>query len=732
MPEFPFSWVTLFLVTSYLMGVACLYRGLRIGSVQGWTMGLREIGLFLLFCGLGYSVESWAHARTPYYYYSTEFPDRVPRIPFEKIPHFPLPPEKPCSDMVKDRVNETLNGREIPLTIPIMEGALAFAALWTSRRLNAPLLLRPFLAGMVLVNVDILLDPIVATTHSCSGAVLRTGLGFWHWYTDDAYISRLYGIPLFNFAGWYGAAVLLVSLAYLLHWGGQHTASRWGPKAWRSTELPPAKKGLMWLALVSGPALVLQLSPSLKHPLPHAAQWVIFLVMVVGTGVVVLRKSRRFHTNRSEEGDLTAILFLPVLFAVFAFLGSGQFMRTPTFLVAALITSATAALLCWWPYQEAILRFAQRLIFLDRFIRLHYVGYPWMLILLGAAFAAAPSLTAAKVGALLLVGLSFHIYSCVLNDVIDLDIDRTQVRRRNDPLVRGSIDRTTAHVFALIQLPIMALVTQLLRGDGVALLLIAVACVLMGIYNRWGKLCPIPPLTDLLQGVAWGTLALYGAWVAGGLAPIPWVVFAYGAGFMFLINGIHGGLRDLANDVSCKRTNTALFLGARPGGSDPYAVFSTWRIVAFAFAIQSAMIGLMARVLFHDPLSYFVPIYGITLEVGQPGHLLLWWGVALAFSGVAVWCHVLLWRLVKPDLARRDEAGSWHAFAILLLPLIVLGPALPRSMQVVVPLCFFLPLSVQYVEPIVGRFFPALRGQMSNAPEAAVAAVDPSLPEETS
>lgn len=55
----------------------------------------------------------------------------------------------------------------------------------------------------------------------------------------------------------------------------------------------------------------------------------------------------------------------------------------------------------------------------------------------------------------------------------------------------------------------------------------------------------------------------------------------------------------------------------------------------------------------------------------------------------------------------------WHAFAIRLLLVIAFTPALKRDLQVIVLLCFFVPLLVQFVDPIVGTVFPALRGRMA-------------------
>lgn len=746
MNQTPLTWIALFMITCNLMGIACLYRCFRMGSQHGWSIGAKEIGIFLLFCGTGYFVESWAHARTPYYHYSPDFPDRVQRVYVEGLPFFKKPDRHDCSDKVNEIVDNELGGRPIPLVIPIMEGSLAFAALWTSRLLKAPIWVRPLLAGWVLVNVDALVDPIVATTHNCHGDVLRQGLNFWHWYIDDTYIAHWYGIPVFNFVGWFGAAVMLVSFAHLIGWGSDVTL--WaapkvvprmkssapppsGEEAWNrrlhSNWPPRLEHGILWCFFFGAPALVLVVSPSfLKEPPSHSFQWAALVVTLGVTGAAVLSKARRFHTKEPEAADLTRALILPVLFGVFAFLISKQFMETPTFFIIALITAALGALLCWWPYEEATQRFSWYVADVDRFIRLHYVGYPWMLVLLGGALAVlplkpspgpvAPLLPGGTIGVLLGVALCFHIYSCVLNDVLDMDLDKTQVRRQQDPLIRGEISRTAAHVFALLQLPIIVLLTQLVGGSFVSLALIGAASLLMGAYNWWGKRCPIPPITDFIQGLAWGALALYGAVTAGklgdirDLGPLPWVIFAYGAGFMLLINGVHGGLRDLANDIKQKRKNTAIFFGAKPSADDPYTVFSTAKLAVFAFAIQTLMLGLMAWQLYQST-DYYAPVTGIHLEHETNAYKLLRDIIIGLFLFVVIWCHLLLWRLVQPGWAKRDEAGSMHAFAILLPPLIVFTFTLDPVMQVVVPFCYFVPLLAQFA--VVGKVFAAL-GQGPN------------------
>lgn len=702
--EPPFSWIAVFLAVSYLMGVACVYHALRVVGEEGWSSGLREIAIFLAFCGLGYFVESWAHARTPYYVYATEFPDRLPRLPVENWSGlFRVPRTTDCATFCKDEHNKLI-GRTIPLSVPILEGSMAYGALWTARLLVAPVWLRPLLAGLVLVTIDALIDPIVASTYTCKGIVVRKGLGFWRWYIDKEQLAAWYGIPLFNFAGWYGAAMFLVALAHLIGWGDD--TRRWlVPKLRRRpppADRPPMWRGVLLIMAVVAPVVVVRFSPSIENALPPSVQWAALAAIVGGTVFLVMRQARIFRTDGRVRPELIQAVFLPVAFGIVALIVSGQFIGTPTFLIPALILVGAGAVIAWWPYEPGIRWFADRLADVDRFIRLHYVGYPWMLVMLGAAFSArhGTRLSAPQIGGMLLVALSFHIYSCVMNDVIDLRLDQSQVRRNRDLLVSGRIEPGTALRFALVQLPIMAFLTQLLRGELLPVALLTVACALMAVYNVWGKRFPVPPVTDALQGIAWGTLALYGAAVVGSISPAAWIVCAYGAGFILLINGIHGGLRDLANDVGNGRNNTAHWLGAMPDRSDQYTVRSTTLVVVFAFAVQTLLFALVGYQLYQKWLSY---------DAAQRA------AVITALGLVAVVCHVLLWRLVKPGPARRDDAGSMHAFAILLPLLIVFWPALNRPMRVIVPLCYFVPLLVQFVEPVVVWFVPKLKGEMLTA-----------------
>ena len=61
----------------------------------------------------------------------------------------------------------------------------------------------------------------------------------------------------------------------------------------------------------------------------------------------------------------------------------------------------------------------------DRFVRIHFLFFTCLWPLLGA-ISVKPDLSIGELSALMVAALAYHLYAFVLNDVIDLPIDRTQ------------------------------------------------------------------------------------------------------------------------------------------------------------------------------------------------------------------------------------------------------------------------------------------------------------------
>lgn len=219
-------------------------------------------------------------------------------------------------------------------------------------------------------------------------------------------------------------------------------------------------------------------------------------------------------------------------------------------------------------------------------IRVSTLGFTLLLPLLGAA-SAQRALTGAPVLALIAVGLAFHIFAYVLNDVVDLPVDRTEPLRADSPLVRGTISRAQALWLALLQLP-LAFVLAFVAGAGpLALLMLGAAFAGLTIYDLYGKRSRWPLLTDVIEAGGFCALVLFGALLVG--APRPDTVWLLGIVFVYvlLITGVHGSVRDLANDYARGARTTAIWLGVRP--ADGSAVKLSGALIAYAFVLQGAM-----------------------------------------------------------------------------------------------------------------------------------------------
>jgi 4-hydroxybenzoate polyprenyltransferase len=310
----------------------------------------------------------------------------------------------------------------------------------------------------------------------------------------------------------------------------------------------------------------------------------------------------------------------------------------------------------------------------DRFVRLHFLCFSTWLVLLGAASTAARPDPAAVAG-LLAVALCFHVYSYVQNDVVDLPVDRTQPSRARDPLVTGALRPWQALALALAQVP-LALALDLWLGGGIggAAVLIA-GFALMAVYNLWGKRCFLPPLTDAAQGLAWGSLALFGAIVAPGPPTLlTAVVCGSGAGFILLINGVHGGLRDLDNDLAAGKKTTSIFFGARPQAGSAILVPAGLR--AFAWSVQLGLVAL-----------WLLPFPGNAFGYGTA----TWWtalAAALLLSAVNV--RYMAW-VFRPEHPAWGSRFRVHMFFLLLAPLAVFAPSLGAGYAALVFFCYLAP-----------------------------------------
>jgi len=315
-----------------------------------------------------------------------------------------------------------------------------------------------------------------------------------------------------------------------------------------------------------------------------------------------------------------------------------------------------------------------KLIDLDNLIRPRYFIFTSMLVLLGVA-AVTPDPGWKILLAGVLVALAFHIFAYIQNDVLDLPIDRTQVLRANDPLVSGLISPGKAMTIALLQIPISFLISWWVGAGLWAYIALIAGFVFMTIYNMYGKRCPIPMLTDSAQGIGWGSLSIYGSLIATGeVNTLSFVAGGFGFAFLFLINGVHGGLRDLGNDIKLGCSTTAIYYGAYVDDQD--RVVCTPAVRRFAFFALAVYIAPASIALVRGDFGY------------QGAEML---AVAVAWTGISLFSAVVLYKLTAPLIENRNMIIRYHGTPLLLSSVVVFLPLMYPVLITTLVVCHLVP-----------------------------------------
>lgn len=324
-----------------------------------------------------------------------------------------------------------------------------------------------------------------------------------------------------------------------------------------------------------------------------------------------------------------------------------------------------------------VVRRHRRLQAFGLFIRLSALGTTLAVVLLGAA-SVSPSLPWGTAAVLVIVASGFHVYFYVLNDVIDLPVDRFEPRRAVSPLVLGTIGRGPALAVALVAAPVTLLVAGTGPGGSRALLSLAACLALMAVYNLLNKRTSVPWVLDVVQGLGWGALFLYGAAARGPWTTLTWWLSAFWVCFMVLANGVHGALRDVANDTRCGARTTAIAMGA--GVDHDGRLVIPRRTVVYARTLHRALVAVVVGGWAFGDLGYGAATRGVTLFA------------ILGLGGAGAWS---LSKAVAAggEPATLRLAGTLHLLLLMSMPVALVLPWLRPGFRAVTVLGFVVPLA---------------------------------------
>ena len=334
------TWRLLFLLGAYGSLLACILdivgqaRRQGTGSARPWLLRLA------LFAFLFWILESYAHFATPYYYYPPIFPDMVPHFPWDAIGVKPIADPNACGPKIDHGVSAS---------IPLVEAALTYAVMRTSYLLDPPKHLHPFLAGLVFVNVDLLLDPVLASSHDCVTEADLFGLGYWDWNVHAGLGTGWFGIPLYNYAAWFGAPMLLVALARWLDWLRLVAFPR------PSDAAPPTlQDGSFRVIVLLAAAVIVFMSPRNAQNLP--LQVLLSAVLLAGTLAWTLITARTFETRNPWRWELMVPQLFLLLFPFAALFGTGLATQRPQLVPIGIVTVLLGSFFAVWPYLGRLVR----------------------------------------------------------------------------------------------------------------------------------------------------------------------------------------------------------------------------------------------------------------------------------------------------------------------------------------------------------------------------------------
>ena len=160
-----------------------------------------------------------------------------------------------------------------------------------------------------------------------------------------------------------------------------------------------------------------------------------------------------------------------------------------------------------------------------------------------------------------------NIFGHIINDILDVNIDKRSKELKERPLVKGTISIKLAlyiHIFTIFLFFIIAIYFY---PNILALIILVIAIIFGYLYNIFSKKLPG---ADLFLSVTMSFLCLFGAMVVtkdfvnlNQINLITWIVVGISFIHVFTLDALGGGLKDAKNDKEAGAKTIAVVLGVR-------------------------------------------------------------------------------------------------------------------------------------------------------------------------
>ena len=160
---------------------------------------------------------------------------------------------------------------------------------------------------------------------------------------------------------------------------------------------------------------------------------------------------------------------------------------------------------------------------------------------------------------LFIIGFLYHVYGFVLNEYIDIDVDKKSKDLNKKPLISGIVPKNHALFIAFSSCISAFILTIYFFTDIFPLLFLIFSIILGSIYDFYGK--KIPGL-DFVLGFSFFFICLMGAsTISNDFTIVTYIVCSIYFIHISFNNSIEGGLKDVDHDYLASAKTLATVLG---------------------------------------------------------------------------------------------------------------------------------------------------------------------------
>lgn len=211
---------------------------------------------------------------------------------------------------------------------------------------------------------------------------------------------------------------------------------------------------------------------------------------------------------------------------------------------------------------------------------------------------------------LLVIGILYHIYGFVLNEYIDIEVDKKSHELQKKPLVSGKIPGRHAQFIVLFSCIFAFILTIIFFPTPLPILFLVLGMGLGGIYDVFGKRLAG---SDFILGAGFFFICLFGVSTYSVVfSTITYIVcFSY---FLHIVfnNAIEGGLKDVFHDSLAGAKTSATRLGVKVENGIMYV---TKKFTFFALVIRILFIFLVFLLLFEQDRTFWYSSYSLHIVI---------------------------------------------------------------------------------------------------------------------